>query len=93
MFLLCKYWSHCLGKENSADLPSHVVSPKELESSAVWMHGPDWFPKISVEDSNDELMMPEECVGKMKAKECTLTHSSLVSAEHHRLTQLVHCDS
>ena len=88
-----KYWSHCPGKENPADLPSHGVSPKELESSAVWRHGPDWLPKISVEDSNDELMMPEACVSEMKAKECTLTHSLLVSAEHHGIGQLIHCDS
>ena len=88
-----KYWSHCPGKENPADLPSRGVSPKELEFSAVWRHGPDWLPKKSVEDSNDELMMPEECVSEMKAKECTLTHSLLVSTEHHRIGQLIHCDS
>ena len=87
-----KHWSHCPGKDNPADLPSRGVSPKELESSSVWRHGPDWLPKISVEEGNDELTMPEECVSEMKAKERTLAHSLLVSTEHHGIGQLIDCD-
>lgn len=87
------HWSHCPGKDNPADLPSRGISPKELESSSIWRHGPDWLPKISAEEGNDELTMPEECVSEMKTKECALTHSLLVSAEHHGIGQLIDCES
>ena len=35
------HWSHCPGKDNPADIPSRSVSPKELEVSLLWRHGPD----------------------------------------------------
>ena len=38
-------------------------------------------------------MMSVECVSEMKAKECILTHTLLVSAEYHRIGQLIQCDS
>ena len=87
-----KHWSHCPGRDNLADLPSRGISPKELESSSVWRHGPPWLPMISVEEGNNKLTMPEECVSEMNAREHTLTHNLLVSTEHHGIGQLIHCD-
>ena len=69
-----KHWSHCPGKENPADLPSCGVSPKELETSLHWKHGPEWLPNMSLVDKGcEDTMMPVECANEMKANDHTLT--------------------
>ena len=37
------------------------VSPKELEMSLLWRHGPDWLRSISSVRRSEETTMPEEC--------------------------------
>ena len=73
-----KHWSHCSGKNNPADIPSHGVSPQELEISLLWKHGPDWLSQIVLEATGQEVTMPEECAVEM-VKYRHLTHSLLLS--------------
>jgi len=59
-------WSHCPGKDNPADLPSHGISPRELQSSEFWLHGSPWLPTMSPQQSDNETDMPEECIVELK---------------------------
>jgi len=36
-------WSHCLGIENPADLPSRGMNAEALKQSETWWHGPPWL--------------------------------------------------
>jgi len=62
-----QHWSHCAGKDNPADLPSLEVSPKQLEMSLVWKHGPDWLPKFLPAQVTEILAMPEDYMTELKA--------------------------
>lgn len=53
-------WSHCLGKENPADVPSRGLTPLELSVNMMWRHGLEWLNKG--EDIEDH----EDCVAEMK---------------------------
>ena len=71
------HWSHCPGKENPGDIPSRGVSPKELETSLLWRHGPDWLPRILLEEREEEITMPQECAVEL-VKYQNVTHSVMV---------------
>ena len=87
-----KHWNHCSGKDNPADLPSRGVSPRDLEMSSIWRHGPEWLPQISLEEISDEILMPEECAMEMKVKDQPLTHSLMVSTESSGIGNLISCE-
>ena len=70
-------WSHC--PDNPADMPSRGVSPKELEDSLLWRHGPSWLLSIPSDGQNEEITMPEECVEEIKVKAFMSSHSLLIS--------------
>ena len=36
-------WSHCSGKDNTADVPSRGLTPLELSVNLLWRDGPKWF--------------------------------------------------
>jgi len=74
-----QHWSHCAGKDNPADMPSHGISPNQLEMSLMWRHGPDWLPKIFPSEHTEEEPMPEDCTTEMKN---TGSHTLLVATEH-----------
>ena len=72
-------WSHCPWKDNPADLPSRGISTVELQFSKIWLHGPTWLTTISPKPLNKEMNMPDECVSELKGKDCTISHSFIVS--------------
>ena len=81
------HWSHCPGKDNPANIPSRGVSPKELEVSLLWRHGPDWLPRIILEKTDTEITMPQECVVEI-VKYQNVTHSLLSSTKCHGVGEL-----
>ena len=83
-------WSHCPGRDNPADIPSCGVSPKELEMSLLWKHGPDWLRSIPSVRRSEETIMPEECVDEMKVKVMP-SHSLLISTESCGIGTVVDC--
>ena len=85
-----KHWSHCPGKNNPADIPSHGVSPQELEMSLLWRHGPDWLPQIILEEKGKEVTMPEECAVEM-VKNQHLTHTLLSSTKSNGIGDVIDC--
>ena len=84
-----QHWRHCAGKDNPADMPSHGTSPKDLETSLTWRHGPDWLPKFSFTDLSDDLPMPEDCNAEMKS---SASHSLLVETESRGIGHLIECE-
>ena len=85
-----KHWSHCPGKNNPADIPSHGVSPQELEISLLWRHGLDWLPQIVLEEKGKEVTMPEECAVEM-VKYQHLTQSLLSSTKSNGIGDVIDC--
>ena len=85
------HWFHCPGKENPADIPSRGVSPKELELSLLWRHGPDWLPRILSGERGEEVTMPEEYVVEM-VKYQNITHSLMLSTRCHGIGNLIACE-
>ena len=84
-----QHWRHCAGKDNPADMPSRGTSPKDLETSLTWRHGPDWLPKFSSTDLSDDLPMPEDCIAEMKS---SASHSLLVETESRGIGHLMECE-
>ena len=72
-------------------MPSCRVSPKELEATLLWRHGPDWLPRIILEERDTEITMPQECVAEM-IKYQNVTHSLLSSTKCHGVGELISCD-
>ena len=83
-----QHWSHCAGTDNPADLPSRGISSKQLETSLMWRHGPDWLPKFSPAECTEEEPMPEDCTLEMKN---TSSHTLLVTNENPTIGQLITC--
>ena len=83
-------WSHCPGRDNPADIPSRGVSPKELEMSLLWRHGPDWLRSFT-SGGSEETTMPEECVEEMKVK-CMSSHSLLISTDSSGIGIAIDCE-
>jgi len=85
-----QHWSHCAGKDNPADLPSHGISSKQLETSLVWKHGPDWLPKFLPVQVTEILAMPEDCMTELKAQN-TSGHTLLVVTKNIGIRKLIDC--
>lgn len=84
-------WSHCPEKDNPADLPSHGISPRELQSSRCWLHGPPWLSMVSPKQLNEVMDMPQECVVELKSKDCPITHSLMVSTTVPTIGTVIDC--
>ena len=69
-------------------MPSCGISPKDLETSLMWKHGPDWLLQFSSAELNDELFMPEDCITEMKSN---ANHTLLVTTENSSIGQLIDC--
>ena len=82
------HWSHCTGKDNPADMPSRGISPIDLETNLTWRHGPDWLPKFSSAELNDDLLMPEDCITEMRSN---ANHTLLVATENSSIGQVMDC--
>ena len=83
-----KHWRHCAGKDNPADMPSRGITPKYLDTSLTWRHGPDWLPKFSVTKLIDDLPMPEDCIKETRSN---VSRSLLITAESTGIWQLMDC--
>ena len=69
--LPARFWNHCPGVENPADILSRGIKPAELANQKLWWHGPDWLcdiDKANNLNSHDESEVPEECITEMKIK-------------------------
>lgn len=82
-------WSHCLGRDNPADLPSRGLSQTELRSSRLWFEGPSWLrdplPLILAGSDLNEVVLPQECLLEARA---TRETTALVVTEMTHLIQL-----
>ena len=85
------HWSHCPGNKNPADIPSRGVSLKELKGSLLWRHGPDWLPRILLEESDTEITIPQECIVETVIYQ-NVTHSLLSSTKCHGVGELTSCE-
>ena len=68
--ILSEHWSHCLGKDNPADVPSRGCTPAELSTNQVWRYGPVWL--CTLVDSREPALpeeIPEPCPVKLKARD------------------------
>jgi len=84
-------WCHCPGKDNPADLPSRGISPRELQSSQSWLHGPSWLPMMSPHQQGEGIDMPDDCVVELKSKDCTISHSFMVSVASPTIGTVIDC--
>ncbi|GFR71744.1 Gypsy retrotransposon integrase-like protein 1 [Elysia marginata] len=53
-------WQHCPGKDNPADLLTRGIPAKELTSSTLWIHGPDWL-KQPRKTQKQDVITSEVC--------------------------------
>ena len=61
-----KFWSHCSGRENPADLPSRGVSPMELVAKKLWKWGPDWLRNsMPCADAAVPTEIPNPCLAEL----------------------------
>ena len=62
-------WSHCPGKENLADLPTHWSDPTQLTTNSHWWNGPEWLKKDEEYWPNPLLAqdVPQTCLEEMKS--------------------------
>lgn len=73
-----KYWSHCPGRDNPADVPSSWgLTPLELSVNKLWRNGPEWMGNDEGDCDQDVLEMPKECTSEMRSADRKLTHSLL----------------
>ena len=70
-----KYWRHCPGKQNPADMPSRGVHPTDLTRSGVWLNGPDLLcvPHDTLQETGPVTVIPEEC--DLERRHRNVTHS------------------
>ena len=57
-------WFHCEGKENPADLPTRGMTVDQLQTSKLWLHGPQWLLNHTYNDTgNSDAPIPtQECL-------------------------------
>ena len=71
-----EYWSHCLGKENPADIPSRGMTMRELYDSRPWMSGPTLLEAaITVPQLPEDML--DQCVEELKFTTQEVAHSLL----------------
>jgi len=61
-------WDHCSGKTNPTDIPSRVLSSKELRTNELWKHGPSWLH----DDLDTPLLppeIPEACAKELRSSD------------------------
>ena len=85
-----KYWHHCPGKENPADVPSRESTPTEPNSNVQWRHGPSWLVSLTeIPVNDDEPTIPENCLLELKANQPCTSHSLLNSSQSVDLAEVV----
>jgi len=67
---------------------SRGITPKDLDTSLTWRHGPDWLPKFTSAKLSDGLPMPEDCSVELRTNAC---HSLLTATENGGIGQLMEC--
>ena len=87
-----KFWSHCAGETNPADLPSRGLTLLQLSGNELWHSGPDWLhASTSSEEEPQPSNMPEECVAEMKAKPTQPVHSLMAAEQIPTLGKVIDC--
>ena len=84
-------WSHCLGIDNPADLPSRGVTPADLEDNDLWINGPQWLGSPSESDHTLEEPMPAEYAVELRAEDRPATVSLIVTKDSVDISQLIDC--
>ena len=69
-------WSHCLGKENPADIPSRGLAPLELSVNQLWREGPYWL-KANGDAAALPDEIPEQCVPELRVTSPDTAHNLL----------------
>ena len=81
-----KFWRHCPGKVNPADIASRGATSTDSGARQTWLNGPQWMLNDTrnkeVEEKNN-AEFPEECITEMKANDRRTFQNtcSLVCAE------------
>lgn len=78
-----KWWRHCPGIDNPADLASRGASAQALVDSQLWWNGPSWLsePKSCWPEPTDENISEMEAVDIAAEKKKAITLSGLVITE------------
>ena len=71
---------HCSGKENPADLPSRVLTTRELAA------------KDGEPGGSPDPQMPGECLAELKTDEPEVMHGLLIPVEPSGIDQLLKCE-
>ena len=82
-------WRHIPGKLNPADIPTHKVSPKDLQNNVVWWEGPTFLSKHKTEWSEQkEIMEIQSCED---VKETTVYVASTQRGKVFSLENVIDC--
>ena len=83
-------WKHCSGRP--ADLLSRGLTLAELSVNELWHNGPRWLKELELENDNSEvILILEECILQMRAKDQRLVHSLLAVGEQPSIARIMDC--
>ena len=84
-------WAHCQGQDNSADVPSRVMTAIELATNELWWNGSRWL-QPPPNDRSEELEIPQDVW--LTAKDQT-THNLLATTTvaEVKLQKVICCES
>ena len=89
-------WFHYSGTDNPADIPSRGMSISELVNNKLWLSGPEWLSRMSLEQNtlnpNIDEATPEECSVELRRTAKKPTHNLIVSANPEGISNLIRCE-